>query len=267
MKGLANLIAIALAVAVPAGSPCATEISGNVVADTTWAVGGSPYVVVGDVRVKGASTLSIDPGVEVRFDGAYEIYVEGGSSLVAEGTPSARIVFTSNAPSPTPTDWKNVFIFDSPSSSFRHCVFEYAAKGLYLNNSSPPIERCRFSSCQIGIWCHASSPAITGSEIVDSSSVGIFCLYSSSVPTVNDCNLEGNATASVYLSSYNVLPVVTIDATGNWWGTDDPAEIGAAIYDNEDKESIFGVVDYADWLTAPGVEASSWGSIKALFRE
>lgn len=268
MRGsLASAIVLASIVCLAAPFAAATDVSGGIGTSVTWSAAGSPYVVVGDVRVRTGAVLTIDPGVEVRFEGPYEIYIEAGCSIVAEGTESERITFTSAQASPAPTDWKNVFVFGSPASSFRYCDFEYGTRGLYLNNSSPAIDRCRFSRCQTGIFCHSSSPLITGTEIVDCSSVGVFCLYSASVPTLNDCNIEGNADYSVFLNSYNVLPIVTIDATGNWWGTDDPGAIAETIYDNSDKPSLYGVVDFSDWLSAPGVEPASWGSIKALFRE
>lgn len=267
MRVITSIATVALAVAcLFGGSARATDVSGSVLEDTTWGAAGSPYVVVGDVRVRVGSVLTIDPGVEVRFDGPYEIYVEEGSSIVAEGSGSERILFTSNAPSPTSTDWKNIFVSGSPASSFRHCVFEHGTRGLYLSESSPAIERCVFRLCQTGIWCARSSPVITGTEIIDCTSVGVYCLYSQSAPSLNGCNLEGNAVFNVYLNSYTALPLVTIDATGSWWGTDDEEAIAATIRDNADSPSIYGVVDFSDWLTAPGVEASSWGSIKALFR-
>ena len=45
------------------------------------------------------------------------------------------------------------------------------------------------------------------------------------------------------------------------------AEIAAKIYDKNDNSGITGVVDYADYLSNPAVEHSSWGAIKALFSD
>ncbi len=61
------------------------------------------------------------------------------------------------------------------------------------------------------------------------------------------------------------------DATMNWWGTTDPDEIAAGIWDCRD--SMWAAVCFVvePWCTAPGcepvpVEAASWGAIKALYR-
>jgi hypothetical protein len=71
----------------------------------------------------------------------------------------------------------------------------------------------------------------------------------------------------------------TIDFTGNWWGTDDPAEIAAKIYDCNDDPGLLWCIDFSDWCTDPSCdgqvtsvedppEASpvSWGRIKSLYR-
>ena len=61
------------------------------------------------------------------------------------------------------------------------------------------------------------------------------------------------------------------DATMNWWGTTDPDEIAAGIWDCHD--SIWAGVCFVvePWCTSPGCDAtaaepSSWGAIKAMYR-
>ena len=65
------------------------------------------------------------------------------------------------------------------------------------------------------------------------------------------------------------------DATMNWWGTADPEEIAAGIYDcNDPPWGGAGCVVFAPWCTAPIPECnptavselSSWGVIKAIYR-
>ena len=58
-----------------------------------------------------------------------------------------------------------------------------------------------------------------------------------------------------------------IDGTHNWWGVTTPSEIASKIYDHVQNSSLYGEVGYDDYLTSPGVEPTSWGSIKALFRQ
>ncbi len=67
-----------------AGSLCAeTHVSGNITSDTTWAVAGSPYIVTGDVTVYHTSRsngeqvcrLTVEPGVEIRFEPGTGLYI------------------------------------------------------------------------------------------------------------------------------------------------------------------------------------------------
>ncbi len=83
-----------------------TYKSGPISSDETWNLTNSPYIVTGDVTVDPGVTLTIDPGVEVKFDGVYSIIVDG--TLIANGTSTNKIKFTSNQSSPAKGDWYTI---------------------------------------------------------------------------------------------------------------------------------------------------------------
>jgi predicted outer membrane repeat protein len=58
----------------------------------TWTKKASPYIIRGDVNIPAGKSLTIQPGVEVQFDGHYTLNVQG--SLMAVGTENDSIIFT-----------------------------------------------------------------------------------------------------------------------------------------------------------------------------
>lgn len=54
-----------------------------------WTAGGSPYIVQGHLTVPSLQQLTIEPGVEVRFNGPYVLKVIG--TLMAKGTAVGSI--------------------------------------------------------------------------------------------------------------------------------------------------------------------------------
>ncbi len=71
-----------------------TLVSSNITApgETHWTLAGSPYRVTTSISVAAASTLRIDPGVNVQADQNVRITVNG--RILAVGTAAQRIVFS-----------------------------------------------------------------------------------------------------------------------------------------------------------------------------
>ena len=69
-----------------------TEVEGNQYG--TWTTGNSPYLVIGQLVVPSGQILTIEPGVEINFQGYFKFTVEG--NLQALGTSSDSIFFTTD---------------------------------------------------------------------------------------------------------------------------------------------------------------------------
>ena len=119
------------------------------------------------------ATLTIEPGVEVRFNGGTGLYIGADGyygALTARGTADAPIVFTSNASPPAPGNWKGIYFTNETNDAktvLEHCVVEYGGHtnnaDLYLYNASFPIKSStiRYSSGN-GIYLERSNAAIGG---------------------------------------------------------------------------------------------------------
>jgi parallel beta-helix repeat protein/predicted outer membrane repeat protein len=145
----------------------AIEIDGDVWG--VWTPENNPYLVVGEVRVPPESTLTIDPGVLVDFQGHYKFIVDSLAILLAEGTESDSIFFTSDD---TVTGWRGIRFHHANSlSQVSYCRIEYGRAG--------GSDLDRYGG---GIFCFYSSPTITYNTIIrnsaDDRGGGICCFYS-----------------------------------------------------------------------------------------
>ncbi len=112
-----------------------TSVPGGAITTQTWTSAGSPYRILGDVHIPTGHRLTIQPGVEVRFQGHYRL--EGPGVIDARGTSPAQrdILFTAEDPV---TGWYGIRIWSGtpvmgipPDVSDHHlenCVIEYVVK-------------------------------------------------------------------------------------------------------------------------------------------
>jgi parallel beta-helix repeat protein len=231
----------------------------NVSADTiipggevfgTWTSSGSPYLVQGDITVSEDSTLTIEPGVEVNFQGFYSLTVNG--LLEAVGTETDSIHFF---PADINVSWWGIRFENAPDSShLAYCTVSYTGTiifgygGIRCTNSNPVITHCRISNnngrtaaptyaggialnnsnaeiswCNItnnfsqqyggGINIYNSNPVITGCNISGNEVIqygGGICIVGNSNPIITNCTIENN-TSNIYGGGISALgSVVTI---------------------------------------------------------
>ena len=229
-----------------------------------WKKWAAPYVVVSDMvnvykDTTSAATLTIDPGVVVKFGTNTSLQVGSGTSrgvLVAKGTSGDKIIFTSSQASPAPGNWNGIKLNGDASSAsvLEQAVIEYAGTGLNYNNanlaisaSAPLIRNCTIrNSGGSGVYIASATnwPVIIDSEITGNK-WGVYSI--SSNPYVTNSKITGNTTYGLY----NATATVDVDARGNWWGaaagpshTSNPSGTGDKVSDK---------VLYNPWLgQAPG---------------
>lgn len=95
------------------GAPTVTVSAGNITSNTTWTKN-NIYLLNGWVYVKDGVTLTIEAGTVIRGDKTNKgaLIIEKGGKLIANGTVTEPIVFTSNQPAGSRAygDWGGVII-------------------------------------------------------------------------------------------------------------------------------------------------------------
>lgn len=135
---------------------------GTLSENRTWLAAESPYVIRGDIRIRGGVTLTVEPGVEVRFsqkdslpdtNGATmtELIVQG--ALKSVGTANKRIIYTSAESFPTKGNWGGIIFIatNEPENMLKYSTVMFAYDGVRSEGSTPIVENSEIGLCSIGL--------------------------------------------------------------------------------------------------------------------
>jgi len=107
-----------------------TIVKGGIYANATWTKANSPYIIMDSVVVFPGVVLTIQPGVTVEFANNQNLEIRQ-AQLIANGTATDSITFTSNSSTPTPGIYAGIFLNGgSTNSQFRYCNFMYSKNGV-----------------------------------------------------------------------------------------------------------------------------------------
>lgn len=263
--GIIILVAVAILVVVatlfiPNSASAVTYVDGPITIDTTWTLANSPYVVVEEVIVNSGVTLTIEPGVVVKFNYEAELAVDG--TLRANGSLLQKIYFTSIADDevggdtngdggetvPLPEDWRHIIFRNGSVGFLKGAVVRYGGfcdfqpvTGIYNDGGNLNISQTQLAFNGIdGIVQVAGSIVLDNSEITDHD-IGIV--------------IEGGTISLFYNSIHNNSYLgmanysdIEINAENNWWGHAlgpyhpilNPGGLGNAVSDG---------IDFIPWLT------------------
>jgi parallel beta-helix repeat protein len=162
-----------------------------------WTTANSPYIVVENVTVPQGELLTIEPGVVVKFDGFYNIFVEG--TLNATGTSSNRITFTSNKSNPSTLDWEGIQIYIAGKAYLGFSDISYSGLGVRaIYSSNNIIFNNTFSNNYVsGIYLTSSSHNIIIDNEISNNRDGIRVSSSSLNNTIEDNDIHSNTLAGI----------------------------------------------------------------------
>ena len=129
------LLTVILLTVISFGINGQTYVSGGIYSNTVWTLANSPYIVTDTVVVFPGVTLTIQPGVVVKFDNNVRLEIRQ-ATLLAQGTLTDSITFTSNSVTPFPGIWDAVCLNGvNANMTAYYCNFYYAAVGIYCCNN------------------------------------------------------------------------------------------------------------------------------------
>jgi hypothetical protein len=100
--------------------------TGTIAEDRTWRAADNPHVVDGRVTLV-AGAVSVEPGVEVRFERGAGLDVVTGGIMSAVGTSAAPIRMVANAADPAPGHWRGVDL-SAPGSELTHVIMSHCGE-------------------------------------------------------------------------------------------------------------------------------------------
>jgi hypothetical protein len=157
-----------------------TNVSGSISTDTTWAVADSPFIVQGSITISSGITLTVEPGVVVKFEDSFDNHIAVYGSLDVQGTALNKVYFTSaqddsvggdtngdgNATTPAPEDWAQIRVFEGGQTNINHTEIRYGGSAFIYNCGFPAV-------CQGGLHNQGGVIFVTNSKISQNGKYGI----------------------------------------------------------------------------------------------
>jgi Secretion system C-terminal sorting domain/Right handed beta helix region len=219
-----TLLTILIAIVAMTNGHAQTPIGGVISTNTTLTLSSSPYVVTSNVLVTIGTTLTIDPGVEVRFKDS--LYIQVNGTIRAIGTPQSRILFQLEPGENV--GWGGIRIMNSAidydSITGNGCVISYAD---FTETIPVPVDLFYYTAT---IHCLMSTALLDNLDVSCCSS-GLFFDQSNSI--LRNSVIHDNTYLSIYTEPF-LLPQVTTQArfeNNHVYNNSFPNNTGSVMFD------------------------------------
>ncbi len=212
-----------------------TIVDSNINENTAWVMSASPYVLERSISVAPHTTLSIEPGVVVKFDYGASLYING--TLNALGTEVNPIYFTSNYDDeaggstddeefcyediddqgniigeicesydlgdPFSGDWDGIYFSNSINSNLENVFFYYSQNALTLNSSRVYIKHATINNSTSGITALNSSHVEVLDGVLNNLENEALVLFNGSSFIGDDLKLDLSSTSNDGIVVFN----------------------------------------------------------------
>ena len=181
------------------------------------------YIVTGDLTVRNGATLTVEAGVEIRFQAGTSMVIgvpgEAGI-LLCQGTSGLPITLTSDESTPSPGDWNRLSLAaTSVGSQLDHTLIEYGGStdgSLHIGAVGIQLSSCEIRESGDRGVCLEGSGSIQADSVLihDNTDIGLL-FYASSSGIMNLCQVYDNGATGILSVSDGSLDLTGGSVSGN----------------------------------------------------
>jgi len=221
------------------------RIYGSTIHTGNWPNFGSEYFIDGNLTVDNSQMFTIEPGCTVKFDSGHLIVILG--SMIADGTASLPITFTSASTTPSPGDWGHLYFAETDGACLMdHCSFSYGGASnqgnITLRNTNDHLTftNCTFTNSNFaGLYLEENNDPTIINCLIENNPVGIYLENGNSFQMGTNLSEWNDILSS---SNYNIENHAGgVEAEYVYWGTTDQIQI---------SNKLYGSVDFEPWTDA-----------------
>jgi parallel beta-helix repeat protein len=200
MKILKSTILVILLGTIGVNVSAQTSISGNITTNTTWTTAGSPYVIVGSTTITNGDTLTIEDGVEVKFDNGTQLTVSG--ALVGNG-----VTFTGNTGTSRGA-WNRIITnFEDSWIHLRNSTLQFATDAIYVGAGEVRLDTVTISDSNRGVTITQNTNTTINGSTITNNEYPINIASEGYIAYEGNNDFTGNDNDVVYLSHQSNIDV------------------------------------------------------------
>lgn len=179
-----------------------TNFSGGIYSNTTWTLNNSPYIITGSVVIFPNVTLTVQPGVVIKFEEksyntSEQIFFEVRGKLVAKGTSTLPISFIPNTAPSLGTDhiWQGIIVKTALGGSIEMDYFTLNNSFYGISYDDVLLDTLTFNECKFSYNSYTLSVntnfVLNKCEFYNNATINSLMYVYGSV-TANDCIYKNN---------------------------------------------------------------------------